>query len=38
MVINVAPCTESGKALDEDMFIEEPSELLGKPFHFKVSD
>ena len=37
MYVAVSPCTAKGEALDEDNFIEEPEELLGKPYHFKVS-
>ena len=35
-VINVSPCNPNGKALNEEFFVEDPSELLGKPYHFKV--
>jgi len=37
LVVNVTPCTQTGKALDEDNFVENPSELLDKPYHFKVT-
>lgn len=37
LVINVAPCTQQGKPLDEDYFVEEPKDLIGKPYHFKVT-
>ncbi|KAK2181347.1 hypothetical protein NP493_403g07034 [Ridgeia piscesae] len=37
IVINVAPTTQKGKLLDEDFFVDDPTELLNKPFHFKVS-
>ncbi|GFO20644.1 kinesin-like protein, partial [Plakobranchus ocellatus] len=33
--VNIIPCTQAGLAL-EDNFVEEPSELLKKPFHFKI--
>lgn len=36
-VINVSPCNPNGKPLNEEFFVEDPSELLGKPYHFKVS-
>lgn len=36
-VIEVAPCTQDGKPLDEDYFVENPKELIGKPYHFMVS-
>ena len=35
--VNVAPCTQTGKPLDEDYFVDNPTDLLGKPYHFKVS-
>lgn len=35
-VINVSPCNPNGKPLNEEFFVEDPSELLGKPYHFKV--
>ena len=35
-VIEVAPCTQDGKPLDEDYFVENPKELIGKPYHFMV--
>ncbi|XP_059148912.1 kinesin-like protein KIF28 isoform X2 [Physella acuta] len=34
--VNITPCDSSGKPLDEDSFVEEPKDLLGKPFHFKI--
>ena len=36
MIINVTPCTQNGKAVDEESFVDDPKELLGKPYHFKV--
>ena len=36
-VINVSPCYANGKPLNEEFFVEDPSELLGKDFHFKVN-
>ena len=36
VVINVTPCTQQGKHLDEDYFVDDPKELVGKPYHFKV--
>jgi hypothetical protein len=36
MFVNVTPCTQTGKPLDEDYFVDNPSELVGKPYHFKV--
>ena len=35
--INVTPCNASGGAIDDDLIVEEPSELLDKPFHFSVT-
>jgi len=32
----VTPCDSKGKPLDEDSFVDEPHELLKKPFYFKV--
>ncbi|XP_041375232.1 LOW QUALITY PROTEIN: kinesin-like protein KIF28P [Gigantopelta aegis] len=37
LYINIAPCTASGKPLDEDYFVENANELKGKPFHFKIT-
>ena len=34
--VNVTPCTHAGQPLDEDYFVDKPSELLGKPYYFKV--
>ena len=36
--VNVAPCSPKGKPLDEDYFVEDPTELLDKPYYFKVSE
>ena len=36
LYVTVTPCTANGQSLDEDSFIEEPQELLGKPYYFKV--
>lgn len=37
LYVSVTPCNQNGKALDEDYFVDDPSELLRKPYHFKVS-
>ncbi|XP_070198402.1 kinesin-like protein KIF28 isoform X3 [Littorina saxatilis] len=37
LIVNITPCNQAGKSLDEDSFVDEPSELLGRPYHFKVS-
>ncbi|XP_062501904.1 kinesin-like protein KIF28 isoform X2 [Corticium candelabrum] len=37
LVVAVTPTNQSGKALlDEEAFVENSSELIGKPFHFKI--
>ena len=35
--VNIIPCTQAGLPLDEDNYVEDPKELLKKPFHFKVT-
>ncbi|XP_035680262.1 kinesin-like protein KIF28P isoform X3 [Branchiostoma floridae] len=37
LYVNITPCSDKGKPLDEDFFVEDPQELLGKPFHYKVT-
>ncbi|XP_070576240.1 kinesin-like protein KIF28 isoform X2 [Ptychodera flava] len=37
MSIVLTPSTQAGKPLDEEMFVDDPQELLGKPFYFKVT-
>eukprot|EP00794_Sanderia_malayensis_P019281 gene19281-21207_t len=37
LIINITPCTKPGKPLDEESFVDDPKDLLGKPFHFKVT-
>jgi len=37
LIVKVAPCSQSGKALDEDYFVDDPKDLIGKPYHFKVT-
>eukprot|EP01135_Chromosphaera_perkinsii_P006545 Nk52_evm17s539 gene=Nk52_evmTU17s539 len=36
--VDIIPCDASGKEYteDDDVFVEDPSELVGKPMHFKV--
>ncbi|XP_060063153.1 kinesin-like protein KIF28 [Ylistrum balloti] len=34
--VRVAPCDAKGKPADDESFVEDPSELLNKPFYFKV--
>ncbi|PAA68256.1 hypothetical protein BOX15_Mlig015918g1 [Macrostomum lignano] len=36
VTVEVTPCTAQGRPLDEDSFVDEPTELLEKPFHFTV--
>ncbi|XP_012936827.1 kinesin-like protein KIF28P [Aplysia californica] len=36
LMVNITPCTQAGMALDEDNFVEDPKDLVGKPFHFKI--
>ena len=36
LVVHVTPCKENGKQIEEDSFVDEPEELKGKPYHFKV--
>ncbi|KAK2149668.1 hypothetical protein LSH36_442g01044 [Paralvinella palmiformis] len=37
MFVNVTPCTANGKLLDQDYFIDDPHELIGRPYYFKVT-
>ena len=37
VVINVAPCYADQKPLSEEFFVDDPSELLAKDYHYKVS-
>ena len=34
--INLCPCSSSGKVLNEEQFVDQPEELLAKPYSFKV--
>ena len=36
LVVHVTPCKENGKPIEEDSFVDDPEELKGKPYHFKV--
>lgn len=36
VLVHVTPCQKDGKMLEDDAFVDDPSELLGKPYHFKV--
>lgn len=35
--VHVTPCQKDGKHLEEDAFVDDPHELLDKPYHFKVT-
>lgn len=35
--VHVTPCAPNGKPLDEESFVEDPKELLNKPYNFKVT-
>lgn len=37
VVINVTPCYANDKPLSEEYFVDEPSELLGRDYHYKVT-
>jgi len=34
--VYIAPCSEKGRPLGEEHYVDEPTELLGSPYHFKV--
>ena len=35
--VYITPCDKHGKPIDDtDFYIEDPEQLLGKPFHFQV--
>ncbi|KAK0041455.1 kinesin-like protein KIF28P [Biomphalaria pfeifferi] len=34
--VTIIPCTQNGQSLDENSFVEDPTELLGKHFCFKI--
>eukprot|EP00050_Salpingoeca_kvevrii_P021558 m.112316 g.112316 ORF g.112316 m.112316 type:complete len:1027 (-) comp9395_c0_seq1:200-3280(-) len=36
VAVHVQPCNREGTPLQEDDFVEDPSEWLGKPYYFKV--
>ena len=37
LLVSITPCSQAGRPLDEDYFVEDPNELLKKPYHFKVA-
>lgn len=36
MKVKLEPCDNKGKPIDEEAFVDDPHELLNKPYHFKV--
>lgn len=38
ITVHVTPCSQAGRYKEEEFFVEEPSELIGKPYNFKVWD
>ena len=37
LYVHVTPCETNGKPLDEESFVEDPKDLIGKPYNFKVT-
>ena len=37
LYVHVTPCETNGKPLDEESFVEDQKDLIGKPYNFKVS-
>jgi kinesin family member 1 len=37
LTVHVKPCSEQGRPLGEEHYVEDPKELLDAPYHFKVS-
>ncbi|XP_023930292.1 kinesin-like protein KIF28P isoform X2 [Lingula anatina] len=37
IMVVVAPCNAKGNDLDDDSFVDSPEDLLGKPYHYKVT-
>ncbi|CAC5370764.1 Kinesin-like protein CIN8,Kinesin-like protein KIF16B,Kinesin-like protein KIN-12F,Kinesin-like protein Klp68D,Kinesin-like protein bimC,Kinesin-like protein KIF7,Kinesin-like protein KIN-14R,Kinesin-like protein Klp98A,Kinesin-like protein KIN-1,Kinesin-like protein KIN-14G,Kinesin-like protein 3,Kinesin-like protein KIF15-B,Kinesin-like protein KIF1B,Kinesin-like protein KIF19,Kinesin-like protein KIN-12A,Kinesin-like protein KIN-12E,Kinesin-like protein KIN-14D,Kinesin-like protein KIN-14F,Kinesin-like len=37
LYVHVTPCAANGKPLDEESFVEDPKDLLSKPYNFKVT-
>ncbi|UJR26288.1 hypothetical protein I4U23_007626 [Adineta vaga] len=35
--INLCPCSSSGKVVNEEQFVDQPEELLDRPFSFKIT-
>jgi len=35
--VKLIPCQSNGKPLGEDQFVEDSSELIGKPYNFKIN-
>lgn len=34
--VKLEPCDAKGKPIDEEAFVDDPRDLLNKPYHFKV--
>ncbi|CAF0889778.1 unnamed protein product [Adineta ricciae] len=37
LTLNISPCLSNGQILTEEHFIDQPEELLNKPYYFKVT-
>eukprot|EP00105_Crassostrea_gigas_P042661 XP_019926809.1 PREDICTED: kinesin-like protein KIF28P isoform X16 [Crassostrea gigas] len=35
--VKLEPCDNKGKPIDEEAFVDDPHELLNKPYHFKLT-
>ena len=36
LAVHISPCTQNGRQLGEEHYVEDPKELLGLPYYFKV--
>ena len=36
VTVHLTPCSQNGRILGEENYVEEPKELIGQPYHFKV--
>ncbi|XP_071958666.1 kinesin-like protein KIF28 [Antedon mediterranea] len=36
LYITIKPCTQDGKPYTDEEYVDDPSELLGKPYHIKI--
>jgi len=34
--VYIAPCSEKGRPLGEEHYVDDPKDLIGSPYHFKV--